>query len=122
MSSQEIEQFETHMDKMDRLTTQHKHELALAQEETKRAKIAARANRNETIVYMFSILAAAAVVLGILAAIFFGVRGPSAEEMLRQEQIKMCTEAGKDWVPEQKTAEGGTILVKEHCETGADNE
>lgn len=118
--SNEIEQFETHMDRMERERQAQEHALAVEQERTKQAKIAAKSDTKETFLFSFMSLAAAAVVLGIIAAIFFGVRGPSAEQQQRQEQIQMCYEQGKDWIPEQSTGEGGVVIVKEHCETSED--
>lgn len=122
MSSQEIEQFETHMDRMERERQAQASNLAIEQERTKRAKIEARSSRHEAVVWVFACISAAAVVLGIIAAIFFGVDGPSAEQVQRQEHIEMCYERGGTWEPEQSTGADGVILIDAHCSLDKEND
>jgi hypothetical protein len=118
--SQEIEQFETHMDRMERERQAQQAALLVEQERTKRAKIESKKNRQESWQLFVIGFFASAVVLGITAAIFFGVRGPSAEEQQKQEQIMACYDQGKDWVPEQSTGADGVVIVEAHCETSED--
>ena len=113
--TQEIEQFETHMDRMEREAQAQRAALAVEQEKTKQAKVAARSSRHEAIVYSLMVIAAAAVVLGILAAVFFGVRGPSAEQELRQEHIRMCFEKGGTWEPDSGDLRDDDFKA-EHCD------
>lgn len=118
--SQEIEQFETHMDRMDREAQQQRANLAVEQERTKRAKIEAKANRQESWQIFIIGFFVSAVVLGIAAAIFFGVRGPSAEQQQMQDRVMACYDQGKDWIPEQSTGADGVVIVEAHCETAED--
>lgn len=120
MTSQEIEQFETHMDKMDRLAMEHKHELALAQEKTKQVKIAARESRHEAILWAISIIAVVAVILGIVFAIYKGTAGPSSEQQLEDKQISRCYDEGGEWEPDRGDEQDPDDFVAAHCDMSKD--
>lgn len=119
--TQEMEQFETHMDRMDRLSQQQKHELALAQEKTKQVKVAAKKDTKEAFMFTIGAILVAAVLLGIVAAIFLGARGPGATENLRHEEITMCMDHGGKWEPDKGDYRDDDF-VAEHCNLPGDGE
>lgn len=119
--SQEIEQFETHMDRMDREAQQQRHALAIEQEKTKQKKIEAKKDSKETFLFFVGMVSVVAVILGIVAAIYFGTAGPSAEQQLRQEHIKMCFDNGGKWEPDKGDYRDDDF-VAEHCNLPGDGE
>ena len=112
----ELEQFETHMDRMDRLSQQQSHELALAQEKTKQLKVEARKDSKETFLFALGILATVSVILGIIGAIYMGVSGPSSQEQLEREQITLCYNKNGEWEPARGDARDPDDFVAAHCD------
>jgi len=107
--SAEIEAYETHLDRMDRERQAQEAELAktrLVQEnETKRAKLAARESTKEMLIYIVGFLAAAAV-LATLALVFWTDFGENPEqqpkvtgEQVEQQREERCIDTGGGWLP-----------------------
>lgn len=116
----EMEQFETHMDKMERLAQQQRHELALAQEKTKLAKVEAKKDTKETFLFALGIIAVVGVILGIVGAIYLGVSGPSSQEQLEREQITLCYDRNGEWEPDRGDEHDPDDFVAAHCDLSKD--
>lgn len=118
--TQEMEQFETHMDKMERLAQQQRHELALAQEKTKLAKVEAKKDTKETFLLSFAILATVAVIIAIIGAIYLGTSGPSAKDQMQEKQITRCYDEGGEWEPDRGDDNDPDDFVAAHCDLSKD--
>lgn len=105
----EIEAYETHLDRMDRerQTQEAEHKrIALVQEnETKRAKLQARESTKEMLMYVGGFLCAAAVLI-TLALVFWTDLGENpqqqpkvTEEMVEQQREERCIDTGGGWLP-----------------------
>lgn len=96
---------ETHIEKMDRLALEHKHQIELSRmaevEETKRAKIARSAERQDT----YQIIGIASAIAIVIIVIVFAVWNPLSDaprvsdEEVEQQRELTCIENGGGWVP-----------------------
>jgi hypothetical protein len=95
----ELQNFETHMDRMERERQQQEHELQLAKEKTRLAKVEARADTKEQATIWLSIIAGVGILLVIIWAIYTGVAGPSADQQMERESRTECISNGGTFIP-----------------------
>lgn len=100
----------TYIERMD----MRRMELDAAQEKAEtearvqeaRASAEVRKKRWESLAVLFGSVSAAAAVVGVSYVIWLGVRGPSADDLLRQENMQTCVENGGTWIT-GTSADGG---------------
>ena len=96
---------ETHIEKMDRLALEHKHQMELHKmqevEETRREKIRRSSNRQDT----YQIVGVAGAIATVIIVIVIAVWNPwsdspkiSDKEVEHQREVA-CVENGGGWVP-----------------------
>ena len=110
----EIQNFETHLDRMEREKQAQEATLRLEQERIKRAKLDQRfRNKDE-----FWIVSGLAVVLTFVLClgylIWLGVRGPNNDDIQRQQEIQMCYDHGGYWKPDKGDPRDDDFMA-EHC-------
>lgn len=97
---------ETHLEKMDRLEMEHNQRLEVESlkqsEQTKRVKYELRKARQDTWQVVAMTMGVAAVILAIIAAIYFHTSGPDSgpsDKQIEQQRETACIQGGGGWVP-----------------------
>lgn len=93
--SSEMQAFETHMDRMERVAEENRGKLAVAKQETKQARWEAI---GWGMAWLFGSMAVVAIVLGITYAIYKGTEGPSSQQKLDQDARMTCIKGHGTWL------------------------
>lgn len=109
---------ETHIEKMDRLALEHKHQMELHKmqeiEETKREKIRRSANRQDTY-QTIGVAAATASVLIVIVLAFWNPWSDSpkiSDKEVEHQREVACVDGGGGWVPRDilETSKSGICI------------
>ena len=99
-----LEEGMSYVEKLDFREQEHRHAMELAAQheaaETKRARYQKAESRHEVLTYVGIAICVAAVILGIVYAVYRGTTGPDNSGRIEQEREQACVEAGGGWVPE----------------------
>lgn len=113
MTEQDYELPETHIERMDRLTMEHEQKLErerlIESGNTERARIKLRERRQETYQNVGIAFVVGLVILGIVAAIYFGSTGGTGEAskaQIEQQRESRCLDSGGGWVPDDLIVAG----------------
>lgn len=110
---EEFELPQTHIERMDRLQFESQQEnMRLRVKEdaaTEREKIRHKIARQETWRYFWVGSFLVVVIIGITAAIYFGVRGPNGVDT-NHEKYMTCVNNGGSWIPDSRSSEGFCIM------------
>lgn len=116
-----LENFETHMDRMEREAQQQRAQLAIEVEKTKQIRSTNRGNWSEAIMVVGACFAVVVFLIGFIYTMWLINRGPSASETLRHQEITMCMDNGGKWEP-NKGDVSEDEYVAEHCNLPGDGE
>jgi hypothetical protein len=107
---------ETHIERMDRLDWEHRHEMEKLQlreaEETKRAKYRLREERQETYRVIGVGFLVLVLLLAVIAWIYFSTSGdPTPEPDTDVQREIACVDNGGVWIPDDLLTSGEPLCV-----------